>query len=91
MQEEDLLISCGMTPIRKLNYHSIYLPHGILTKSSLDLSSQKLEPTDQLSSQTLFWWRVALVRESRVWARRATISYHSNMAVIDRGSHDSVA
>ena len=57
MQEEYLLISCGMhmTPIRKLScisYRSIYLPHGISTESSLDLSSRELElePTDQLPS-----------------------------------------
>ena len=80
MQEEDLLISCGMTPIRKLiciSYRLIYLPHGISTESSLDLSSRELElePNDQLPSQTLLWRRLALVRESIVWARRATISY----------------
>ena len=64
LQEEDLLISCGMTPIRKLSsisYRLIYLPHGISTESSLDLSSQELElePTDQLPSQTLLSQRVA--------------------------------
>ena len=69
MQEEDLLIiSCGMTPIRKLSsisYHSIYLPHGISTESSLDLSYRELvlEPTDQLPS--LVWPDSTLV-ESRV-------------------------
>ena len=60
--QEDLLISCGMTPIRKLSsisYRSIYLPHGISTESSLDLSSRELEPTDQLPSQTLLSRRVA--------------------------------
>ena len=62
IQEEDLLISCGMTPIRITSYRSTYLPHGISTESSLDLLSQglELEPTDQLPSQTLLLqsWRV---------------------------------
>ena len=87
MQEEDLLISCGMTQIRKLSCISYCSIHGILTESSLNLSSRELElelePTDQLPSQTLLLQRVAWVRESS-WPRRATISYLRTVVICDR-------
>ena len=63
MHEEELLISCGMTPIRKLSSIGPSICRMTFHLSLVSISrleqELELEPTDQLPSQTLFLRRVA--------------------------------